>query len=141
MERASLANSTDVPRFDTRHEILLNAQTVRSYYYVDLAVPLAPARPSAILLASGRTPKHPVPTATRRSGMDSGYSEWIGLPVVLQVALGDIKVPLPGKLLKEAGDTVRIRIGDRWDVDIYKAMILPAQVDALGALPAWPAND
>ena len=52
--------------------------------------------------------------------MDSGYSAWIGLPVVLQVVLGDIKVPLRGKLLKEAGDTVRMRIGDGWDVDIYK---------------------
>jgi hypothetical protein len=68
--------------------------------------------------------------------MDSGYSAWIGLSVVLQVALGDIKVPLRGKLLKEAGDTVRMRIGDGWDVDIYKAMILAVEEDAMGLLPA-----
>jgi len=68
--------------------------------------------------------------------MDSGYAAWIGLPVVLQVALGDIKVPLRGKLLKDGGDTVRMRIGDGWDVDIYKAMILAVEEDAMGLMPA-----
>jgi hypothetical protein len=40
--------------------------------------------------------------------MDSAYELWIGQPVVLQVALGDIKVPLRGKLLKDGGETVRM---------------------------------
>jgi hypothetical protein len=39
--------------------------------------------------------------------MDSAFKAWIGQPVVLQVALGDIKVPLRGKLLKEGGETIR----------------------------------
>ena len=52
--------------------------------------------------------------------MESAFKAWIGQPVVLQVALGDIKVPLRGKLLKDGTDTVRVRIGDGWDVDIYK---------------------
>ena len=68
--------------------------------------------------------------------MKSGYAAWIGLPVVLQVALGDIKVPLRGKLLKDGGDTVRMRIGDGWDVDIYKAMILAVEEDSMGVMPA-----
>jgi hypothetical protein len=68
--------------------------------------------------------------------MNGAYSEWIGLPVLLQVALGDIKVPLRGKLLKDGGDTVRMRIGDGWDVDIYKAMILTVEEDAMGLIPA-----
>jgi hypothetical protein len=68
--------------------------------------------------------------------MNGAYSEWIGFPVVLQVALGDIKVPLRGKLLKDGGDTVRMRIGDGWDVDIYKAMILTVEEDAMGLIPA-----
>ena len=114
-----------------------NRQTVRSYYPLDLAVPLAPAPPSAILLASGRTTAAcKGPDSNQGAAMDSGYSAWIGQPVVLQVALGDIKVPLRGKLLKEAGDTVRMRIGDGWDVDIYKAMILAVEEDAMGLLPA-----
>jgi len=33
--------------------------------------------------------------------MHTAFAAWIGQPVVLQVALGDIKVPLRGKLLRE----------------------------------------
>ncbi len=68
--------------------------------------------------------------------MDNAYKSWIGQPVVLQVVLGDIKVPLRGKLLNDTGDTVRMRIGDGWDVDIYKAMILAVEEDAMVLLPA-----
>ena len=69
-------------------------------------------------------------------GMDTAYASWIGQPVVLQVALGDIKVPLRGKLLRDAGETVRMRVGDGWDIDIYKAMILAVEEDAMAFLPA-----
>jgi hypothetical protein len=68
--------------------------------------------------------------------MQTGYNAWVGQPVVLQVALGDIKVPLRGRLLKEGGDTVRMRIGDGWDVDIYKNMILDVEHDGLAFIPA-----
>lgn len=69
-------------------------------------------------------------------GMDAAYASWIGQPVVLQVALGDIKVPLRGKLLRDGGETVRMRIGEGWDVDIYKAMILAVEQDAMALIPA-----
>ena len=68
--------------------------------------------------------------------MDSSFGTWIGLPIILQVALGDIKVPLRGKLLKDGGETVRMRIGEGWDVDIYKAMILAVEEDAMVLLSA-----
>ncbi len=68
--------------------------------------------------------------------MDSAFKTWIGQPVVLQVALGDIKVPLRGKLLKDGPETVRMRIGEGWDVDIYKAMILAVEEDSMISLPA-----
>ena len=68
--------------------------------------------------------------------MDSAFEAWIGQPVVLQVALGNIKVPLRGKLLKDGGETVRMRIGDGWDVEIYKAMILAVEEDSMVLLPA-----
>jgi hypothetical protein len=68
--------------------------------------------------------------------MQTGYNVWLGQAVVLQVALGDIQVPLRGKLLKESGDTVRMRIGDEWDVDIYKNMILKVEEDGLALMPA-----
>jgi hypothetical protein len=68
--------------------------------------------------------------------MDSAYATWIGQPVILQVALGDIKVPLRGTLLKDGAETVRMRIGEGWDVDIYKTMILAVEEDAMALLPA-----
>jgi hypothetical protein len=68
--------------------------------------------------------------------MESAFKAWIGQAVVLQVALGDIKVPLRGKLLKDGDDTVRMRIGDGWDVDIYKAMIVAVEEDNMVILPA-----
>jgi hypothetical protein len=74
--------------------------------------------------------------ALRGPRVDNAFEGWIGQPVVLQVALGDIKVPLRGKLLKDSGETVRMRIGEGWDVDIYKAMILAVEQDAMFMLPA-----
>ena len=68
--------------------------------------------------------------------VDNAFKAWVGQPVVLQVALGDIKVPLRGKLLKDGDDTIRMRIGDAWDVDIYKAMILAVEEDSMFLLPA-----
>ncbi len=68
--------------------------------------------------------------------MNNAFKTWIGHPVVLQVALGDIKVPLRGKLLKDGGETVRMRIGEGWDVDIYKAMILAVEEDSIALFPA-----
>jgi hypothetical protein len=68
--------------------------------------------------------------------MESAFKAWIGHPVVLQVALGDIKVPLRGKLLKDGSDTVRMRIGEGWDVDIYKTMILAVEEDGMILSPS-----
>lgn len=68
--------------------------------------------------------------------MNTGYSNWLGRAVVLQVELGDIKVPLRGRLLKENRETVRMRIGEGWDVDIYKTMILRVEEDLMNMLPA-----
>jgi hypothetical protein len=68
--------------------------------------------------------------------MEAGYNAWLGQSVVLQVALGDIKVPLRGRLLKEGGETVRMRVGDGWDIDIYKAMILTVERDGMALIPA-----
>lgn len=68
--------------------------------------------------------------------MESAFKAWIGQPVILKVALGDINVPLRGKLLKDGNDTVRVRIGDGWDVDIYKAMIVAVEEDRMILLPS-----
>jgi hypothetical protein len=62
---------------------------------------------------------------------EAPFAPWIGHAVILQVALGDIKVPLRGRVLKDSGAALRMRIGDNWDVDIYKTMILAIEEDAL----------
>lgn len=68
--------------------------------------------------------------------MQSRYEVWLGQAVVLKVELGDIQVPLRGKLLKENSETVRMRIGEGWDVDIYKAMIRGVEEDGMALIPA-----
>jgi hypothetical protein len=68
--------------------------------------------------------------------MNSAFKLWVGQSVILQVALGDIKVPLRGTLLKDGNETVRMRIGEGWDVDIYKEMIMAVERDAMVLLPA-----
>lgn len=63
--------------------------------------------------------------------MTSAYKEWLGQAVVLQVSVGDLKVPLRGRLLGESRDALRVRIGDGngWDVDIFKTMIMAVEQD------------
>jgi hypothetical protein len=63
--------------------------------------------------------------------MESAYKAWVGQSVLLQVALGDIKVPLRGTLVKDGSETIRMRIGEGWDVDIYKSMIMTVERDSM----------
>jgi hypothetical protein len=61
--------------------------------------------------------------------MEGAYSLWLGQPVILQVASGDVRVPLRGTIIGETPDAVRLRVGEGWDVDIYKAMVLAVEED------------
>ncbi len=61
--------------------------------------------------------------------MQGPYEVWFGQPVVLQVSAGNLRVPLRGTITGESDEAVRFRIGDAWDVDIYKAMILAVEED------------
>ena len=63
--------------------------------------------------------------------MQGVYASWIGQAVVLQVAASDLKVPLRGTVVGESDDAVRFRIGQNWDVDIYKTMILAVEEDKM----------
>jgi hypothetical protein len=68
--------------------------------------------------------------------MENAFKAWVGQSVLLQVALGDIKVPLRGTLLKDGSETIRMRIGEGWDVDIYKSMIMTVERDSMVLLSA-----
>jgi hypothetical protein len=61
--------------------------------------------------------------------MDGGYAVWMGLPVVLRVVAGNLRVPLRGRVVSETDEVVRLRIADSWDIDIFKSMVLCVEHD------------
>jgi hypothetical protein len=63
-------------------------------------------------------------------GVQGVYAQWADQPVVLQVASAALRVPLRGVILGETLQSVRFRIDDSWDIDIYKSMILAVEEDS-----------
>lgn len=61
--------------------------------------------------------------------MPSVYESWIGTPVVIQVSAGEVRVPLRGTIVGENDEAVRFRVGDGWDIDVFKSMILAVEED------------
>ena len=61
--------------------------------------------------------------------MTSAYATWIGHAVVLQVDTAGLRVPLRGTIVGENDESVRFRVGDTWDIDIFKPMILAVEED------------
>jgi hypothetical protein len=61
--------------------------------------------------------------------MPTVYASWLGQPVILQVASDDLRVPLRGMIVGESDTTVRFRVGEGWDIDIFKPMILAVEQD------------
>ena len=61
--------------------------------------------------------------------MDGGYAAWMGQPVILKVVTGNLRVPLRGRLISETKHSVRLRISDSWDVDIFKSMVVAIEHD------------
>jgi hypothetical protein len=62
--------------------------------------------------------------------MPSAYSFWVGQAVILQVAAEDIRVPLRGVIVGESESSVRFRVGEGWDIEIFKHMILAVEQDS-----------
>ena len=61
--------------------------------------------------------------------MEGGYAVWMGQPVILRVVTGNLRVPLRGRLLSETNDSIRLRISESWDVDIFKRMVVGVEHD------------
>ena len=57
------------------------------------------------------------------------YSLWLGHEVCLQVRNEEFLVSLHGRIVHESLHAVRFRLDDRWDVDIFKEMILAVEPD------------
>jgi hypothetical protein len=62
--------------------------------------------------------------------MLSAFSYWVGQTVILQVAAEDVRVPLRGVIVGESDSSVQFRVGEGWDIDIYKHMILAVEQDS-----------
>jgi hypothetical protein len=73
---------------------------------------------------------------TEGDNMTSAYSLWVGQAVILQVAANELRVPLRGVIVGESESTVRFRVGEGWDIDIYKHMILAVEQDNWAGLLA-----
>ena len=61
--------------------------------------------------------------------MPSAYATWVGQAVILQVATGDLRVPLRGVIVGESDSAIRFRVGEGWDIDIFKPMVLAVEQD------------
>jgi hypothetical protein len=61
--------------------------------------------------------------------MHSVYTAWLNQPVVLQVSAGELRVPLRGLIVGENEEAVRFRVGEGWDIDVFKNMILAVEED------------
>ena len=61
--------------------------------------------------------------------MEGGYAVWMGQPVVLRVMMGNVRIPLRGRLVSETNESLRLRIADSWDVDIFKSMVAAVEHD------------
>ena len=61
--------------------------------------------------------------------MEKGYAIWMGQSVILKIVTGDLRVPVRGQLVSEAGKTLRLRVDESWDVDIYKSMVAGVEQD------------
>jgi hypothetical protein len=68
--------------------------------------------------------------------MEGGYAVWMGQPVILRVVTGNLRVPLRGRLLSETDKSLRLRVSDSWDIDIFKSMVAAVEHD----LPVYVLN-
>jgi hypothetical protein len=59
--------------------------------------------------------------------MPSVYAAWMDQPIVLQVAAGELRVPLRGVIVGETDEALRFRVGEGWDIDVFKSMILAVE--------------
>ena len=72
--------------------------------------------------------------------MNSAFEYWLGEQVVVQVDLGQIKLPVRGSLLEERADTIMIRISDGTEVEIYKTMVLAVEEVKAQASSSYPLS-
>jgi hypothetical protein len=68
------------------------------------------------------------------AAMPNGYSSWIGQSVVLEVASGDLRLPLRGVIIGESHSAIHFRVGKDWDFNIQKLAILAVEQDCMASV-------
>jgi hypothetical protein len=71
------------------------------------------------------------PTGAENGAFVNTYSLWLGHEVYLQIRNEEFLVPLHGRIVNESRDSLRFRLDNRWDVDIFKEMILAVEPDTI----------
>lgn len=63
------------------------------------------------------------------SQVEGAHSAWMGQPVILRVAAGEMPVPLRGKLVGETPEALRLRVAGCLDLHILKSAVLAIEED------------
>ena len=59
---------------------------------------------------------------------------WLGRQVTLQVEAGGLRAPIRGFVVSESSNALRVRVGGRWEVDIFKEMVARVEEDKIRVL-------
>jgi hypothetical protein len=63
----------------------------------------------------------------QQARLSGAYSTWLGRPVILRVATGELQTTLHCTVIGESDAAVRIRIAGKLDVDICKELVLAVE--------------
>jgi hypothetical protein len=67
-----------------------------------------------------------------QSTLSGNYATWLDKPVLLHIATEGFLTALVCMIISESDATLRIRVADLWDFDIFKEMVLAVEL-AFGA--------
>jgi hypothetical protein len=76
----------------------------------------------------------PASALQSQASAPQNFESWIGVPAILHTSVGELCVPLRGIVLRESDSALRFRMGEGWDVDIFKSMVLGIEQDCWNAI-------
>jgi hypothetical protein len=71
-----------------------------------------------------------------RGTLSGNYSTWLDKPVLLHIATEGFLTALVCIIVSESDATLRIRVADLWDFDIFKEMVLAVEPTFCAEKPA-----
>ena len=55
--------------------------------------------------------------------------DFIGQPVVIRVRVGQVRIPLRGRLISESADTLQLQVADDWQFPVDRALVETIALD------------